>query len=117
MPKAIDRMLERMPTIELLKENFLTTGFVDYEVVIPFDEVLQGEQYLDPSGPLSPAWRAGDSSWSLATEEELAHALDEVGSRRADGSMAAFIDDREKLRAKLGQTTFLIARKPEEICI
>ena len=85
---------------------------MDYEVVVPFDEVLQGEQYLDPKGPLSPAWRAGDSSWSLATEEELAKALDEVRSRIEDGSMAAFINDREKLRAELGQTTFLIARKP-----
>ena len=77
-----------------------------------FDEVLQGEQYLNPSGPLSPAWRAGDSSWSLATEEELAHAIAEVKTRLDDGSMAAFIDDREKLRAEFGQTTFLIARKP-----
>lgn len=112
VPKAIDRMLTRMPSTELLKENFLNSGFVDYEVVVPFDEVLQGEQYLDPAGPLSPAWRAGDSTWSLATEEELAHALEEVGSRIEDGSMAAFVDDREKLRAEFGQTTFLIARKP-----
>jgi len=112
VPNAIDRMLQRMPSIVVLKENFLKAGFVDYEVVVPFDEVLQGEQYLDPAGPLSPAWRAGDSTWSLATEEELAHALDEVGSRLEDGSMAAFINEREKLRAELGQTTFLIARKP-----
>jgi len=112
VPRAIDRMLQRMPPIEVLKENFLKAGFVDYEVVVPFDEVLQGEQYLDPSGPLSPAWRAGDSSWSLATEEELAKAIAEVKSRLNDGSMAAFIDDRETLRAELGQTTFLIARKP-----
>ncbi|MFT5470501.1 MAG: ubiquinone/menaquinone biosynthesis C-methylase UbiE [Verrucomicrobiales bacterium] len=112
VPKAIDRMLTRMPSTELLKENFQKTGFVNYEAVVPFDEALQGEQYLDPSGPLNPAWRAGDSSWSLATEEELAHALDTVTTRLEDGSMTAFINDREKLRAELGQTTFLIARKP-----
>jgi len=112
IPQAIDRMVQRMPSVELLKENFLKAGFVDYEVDVPFDEVLQGEQYLDSKGPLSAAWRAGDSCWSLATEEELAKALDEVGSRLEDGSMAGFIDDREKLRAELGQTTFLIARKP-----
>ncbi|MDA0767249.1 MAG: class I SAM-dependent methyltransferase [Verrucomicrobia bacterium] len=112
VPKAIDRMLTRMPSTELLEENFRQTGFVDYEVVVPFDEVLQGKQYLDPEGPLKPAWRAGDSSWSLATEEELAHALDEVKSRLDDGTMARFINDREKRRAELGQTTFLIARKP-----
>ena len=112
IPKAIDQMLKRMPSVEVLKENFIKAGFVDYEVVVPLDEVLQGEQYLDPKGPLSPAWRAGDSCWSLASKEELAHALEEVGSRLEDGSMPAFINDREKLRAELGQTTFLIARKP-----
>ena len=112
VPKAIDEMLKRMPSIDRLKENFRTSEFVDYEVVVPFDEVLQGEQYLNPEGPLSAAWRAGDSSWSLASEAELAHAIDEVGSRLEDGSMAAFITDREKRRAVLGQTTFLIARKP-----
>ena len=112
VPEAIDRMLQRMPPVDLLKANFLTAGFVDYAVVVPFDEVLQGEQYLDPSGPLNPAWRAGDSSWSLASEEELAHATAEVRTRLDDGSMTAFIDDREMLRGELGQTTFLSARKP-----
>jgi len=28
------------------------------------------------------------------------------------GSMAAFMEEREQLRAKIGQTTFLAARKP-----
>ena len=112
VPEAIDRMLQRMPPVDLLKANFLKAGFVDCAVVVAFDEVLQGEQYLDPSGPLSPAWRAGDSTWSLATEEELARAIAEMKTRLDDGSMTAFIADREKLRGELGQTTFLIARKP-----
>ena len=112
IPKAIDQMLTRMPSVKVLKENFQTAGFVNYETVIPFDEALQGEQYLDPKGPLNPAWRAGDSCWSLASEEELAKALAEVNSRHEDGSMEAFIQGREKLRAEFGQTTFLIARKP-----
>jgi hypothetical protein len=29
-----------------------------------------------------------------------------------DGSMEAFMEERELLRAKIGQTTFLVARKP-----
>ena len=71
-----------------------------------------GERYLDPAGPLSVAWRAGDSTWSLTTEEEFSHALDNVASRLADGSMAAFLEEREQRRAEVGQTTFLAARKP-----
>ena len=83
---AIDRMLQRMPSIDRLKKLFHQTGFVEYETVVPFNEVLQGKQYSDPSGPLNPAWRAGDSCWSLATESELDRAMDEVNTRLADGN-------------------------------
>ena len=112
IPAAIDRILLRFPSIDRLESIFQSTGFVGFEVVVPVAEVLQGEQYLDPAGPLSAAWRAGDSTWSLTTEEELAHALDNVTSKLEDGSMAAFLEEREQRHAKIGQTTFLAARKP-----
>ena len=99
-------------SIETLEEISKRTGFVDSEIKVPFDEVLQGKNYLDPKGPLSAAWRAGDSTWSLVTEEELTHALDRVTSSLKDGSMAAFLEEREELRTKIGQTTFLAVRKP-----
>lgn len=112
IPAAIERMLRRFPSIETLEEISKRTGFVDSEIKVPFDEVLQGKNYLDPKGPLSAAWRAGDSTWSLVTEEELTHALDRVTSSLKDGSMAAFLEEREELRTKIGQTTFLAVRKP-----
>ncbi len=112
IPAAIDRMLRHFPSIDRLEGIIQETGFVGFEVVVPVAEVLQGERYLDPEGPLSAAWRAGDSTWSLTTEEELAHALDNVTSKLEDGSMAAFLEEREQRRAKIGQTTFLAARKP-----
>lgn len=78
IPAAIDRTLLRFPSIDRFESFFQQTGFVGIEVVVPLAEVLQGEQYLDPAGPLSAAWRAGDSTWSLTTEEELSRALDNV---------------------------------------
>ncbi|MDE0781470.1 MAG: methyltransferase domain-containing protein, partial [Alphaproteobacteria bacterium] len=112
IPAAIERMLRRFPSIETLEEISKRAGFINSEVNVPLDEVLQGKQYLNPKGPLSAAWRAGDSTWSLVTEEELPQALDRVTSMLKDGSMAAFIEEREQLRAKIGQTTFLAVRKP-----
>ena len=112
IPAAVDRMLRRCPSLDRFESFFQQAGFVGFDVVVPVAEVLQGEQYLDPAGPLSAAWRAGDSTWSLTTEEELSQALDNVTSRLADGSMAAFLEEREQRRAKVGQTTFLAARKP-----
>lgn len=93
-------MLPRFPSIERLENISQQAGFVGFETAVPFEEVLQGEQYLNPEGPLSAAWRAGDCSWSLTTEEELAHALETVTSRLEDGSMAAFLEEREQLLAK-----------------
>ncbi|MEO1979298.1 MAG: methyltransferase domain-containing protein, partial [Fuerstiella sp.] len=111
IPAAIDQMVPRFPSIDRLKNIFEQTGFVSYETAVPLEEVLQGKQYLDSAGPLSAAWRAGDSSWSLTTDEELAHATAKVTSMLEDGSMDAFMEERELLRATIGQTTFLVARK------
>lgn len=112
IPAAIDQMVPRFPSINRLSSIFERTGFVGFETAVPFAEVLQGKQYLDPAGPLSAAWRAGDSSWSLTTEEELASATANVTSMLEDGRMEAFMEEREQQRAKIGQTTFLVARKP-----
>jgi len=112
IPAAIDRMVPRFPSIDRFRNITEQTGFVDFATAVPLEEVLQGKQYLDPEGPLRAAWRAGDSSWSLATEEELALATTNVTSMLDDGSMDAFMEERELLRAKIGQTTFLVARKP-----
>lgn len=112
IPAAINRMVPRFPSIDRFEKISQQTGFVGFETAVPVGEALQGEQYLNPEGPLSAAWRAGDSSWSLATEEELAQALDTVTARLEDGSMAAFLEEREQLRAKIGQTTFVVVRKP-----
>ncbi len=112
IPAAIDRMVPRFPSIDRFRNIFQETGFVGFATAVPLEEVLQGKQYLDPTGPLSAAWRAGDSSWSLTTEEELGRATTNVTSMLEHGSMAAFLEEREQLRGKIGQTTFLAARKP-----
>ncbi len=113
IPSAVDRVLQRCPSLDRYKSFLQQANFVDLDIVVPITEVLQGEQYLNPAGPLSAAWRAGDSTWSLTTEEELSQALDNVTSRLEDGSMAALLEEREQLRAEIGQTTFLAARKQD----
>ena len=76
-------------------------------------EVLQGDTYLDPRGPLHKEWRDGDSSWAIVNEEELAHAINETKRMLADNSMAAFLAGREEMRSAHGQATFVIGRKPQ----
>ncbi|MFT5129277.1 MAG: 2-aminoethylphosphonate-pyruvate transaminase [Rhodothermales bacterium] len=111
IPAAIDRMLQRFPSIDNLQSFAQEAGFVDSEIVVPVAEALQGKQYLNPEGPLSAAWRAGDSTWSLATDAELSQAMDDVTTRIKNGSMTAFLEAAEQRRAEIGQTTFLAVRK------
>jgi hypothetical protein len=66
---------------------------------------------LDPSGPLSEAWRAGDSTWSLVSDAELDSARQWVEQRNLEGKMQAFLDEREKNRLTVGQATFFCGRK------
>lgn len=112
IPEAVERILQRIPPVDWLENSLREAGFVNVDIVVPLTAVLQGERYLDPTGPLSTEWRAGDSTWSLATESELAQALDNVKAWLEDGRMTGFLAERERRRVAVGQTTFLAARKP-----
>ncbi len=68
--------------------------------------VLQGENYLDPMGPLKKDFQDGDSTWSLATGEELERAFERVRTLNQEDSMANYLETRENLRKNIGQTTF-----------
>jgi hypothetical protein len=80
-------------------------------LVVPVDAVLQGENYLDPTGPLHKSFRDGDSTWSLTTPEELERAIERTKTMNQEGSMAMYLDSREILRKNIGQTTFIFAYK------
>ena len=80
-------------------------------MVADLDGILQGPSYLDPKGPLSEAWRVGDSTWSLVSNTELASARQRVEQMNVAGTMQAYLDEREKKRLEVGQSTFVCGRK------
>ena len=86
-------------------------GFEIESVSADLEGILQGPSYLDPSGPLSEAWRAGDSTWSLASDAELDSARQRIKQWNLEAKMQAYLDEREKKRLKVGQTTFFCGRK------
>ena len=113
IPEAIDRVLDRYIPLGLLEESMAEAGLEPAGRLVPLDEVLQGDTYLDPRGPLHKEWRDGDSSWAIVNEEELAQAINETKRMLADNSMAAFLAGREEMRRAQGQATFVIGRKPQ----
>ena len=111
IPDAVDRMAKRAPTIEFLVSALQEIAFRRGGLVVPVDAVLQGENYLDPTGPLHKSFRDGDSTWSLTTPEELERAIERTKTMNQEGSMAMYLDSREDSRKNIGQTTFVFAYK------
>ncbi|MFT4541784.1 MAG: SAM-dependent methyltransferase, partial [Planctomycetota bacterium] len=111
IPKAIERALDRYIPIEDLITSMSDAGLNPGGRLVPLDEVLQGDTYLDPRGPLRSEWRDGDSSWAMVDEAELASAIGEIERMLGDDSMDAFLAEREKRRREHGQATFVLGKK------
>lgn len=109
IPEAMNRVSQHFPPLDIIASMFKEVGFHLRGTIVPVDAVLQGKNYLDEEGPLKKAYRDGDSTWSLATEEELETALERVRKMNADGTMKQYLEKRENLRRHIGQTTFIYA--------
>ena len=112
IPNAVGRIAKRFPPIEIISSMLKEVGFHRVGIVVPVNAVLQGENYLDPMGPLKKDFRDGDSTWSLATDEELEQAFERVRTMNQKDSMVHYLETRENLRKNIGQTTFIFAYKP-----
>ena len=111
IPEAINIIAKRYPSIENITAMLKKVGFHKVSIVVPMNMVLQGENYLDPMGPLNKNFRDGDSAWSLTTDKELKQAQAQVQLMNQEDSMANYLETREKLRKNIGQTTFIFAYK------
>lgn len=112
VPEAMQRIVDRLPSLAELHAMLERCGFVVAHTAVDRSELLQGKDYLAPEGPLDADWRAGESTWSLATEAELARALSRVRAMNQAGTMQDYLDQREALRHEVGQTTFICAHRP-----
>ena len=111
IPAAVERIACRLPTLNRLRQLMLQAGFDVTLAVADLNGVLQGSSYLDPVGPLKEEWRSGDSTWTLVTDAELAAAVNRVEGMHNEDSMDGYLAGREKLRERIGQTTFVCGRK------
>jgi ubiquinone/menaquinone biosynthesis C-methylase UbiE len=112
IPEAVATIGRRYPPLATVQAQLIAAGFHNVRSYVPLDAVLQQRNYLDAEGPLREDWRNGDSTWSLVSIEELAQAQARVRKMLETGKMNAYLAEREVLRAKLGQTTFVLANLP-----
>ena len=112
IPEAIDQADDRYIPLDQLENSMADSGLKPDGRLVSLNEVLQGDSYLDPRGPLKQEWRDGDSSWALVDESKLASVTNKIESMLDDNSMDAFLAEREDRRRQIGQAPFVIGRKP-----
>ena len=111
IPAVMERMAQRFPPLDVMTSMLEAVGFRFGGKAVPVDAILQGENYLDPTGPLQKHYRDGDSTWSLATQEELDQAIAQVRCMNQNCTITQYISNRDSLRKSIGQTTFIFAYK------
>ena len=113
VPDAIETMCGRHADTEVLTALLAEAGFAPRGRFVPSDAVMQGDAYFDGRGPLDPAWRRGDSLWSVVSDTELESALDRIRTLDAAGTLDAFVAEQDRMRPSVGQIGFHYAvREP-----
>jgi SAM-dependent methyltransferase len=74
---------------------------------VPVDALMQGQDYLDPRGPLRPEWRAGDSVWSLLSAGEQAAIEARLRELDRQGALERYVAEHDARRLLIGQITIL----------
>jgi ubiquinone/menaquinone biosynthesis C-methylase UbiE len=113
IPKAARAISVLYIPLPALEEMLQQVGFHAVERMVPLDAVLQAESLLNARGPLRKEWRDGDSGWGLASPEELRLTIERVQQMERAGELEAYLQRLDEPRAIIGQTTFMVARRPQ----
>jgi len=106
VPDAVDAMCRRHLDIGELTALLPEAGLAVRGRFVPSDAVMQGDAYFNGRGPLDPAWRRGDSLWSVVSESELDGALDRIRALDEAGTLDAFVAEHDRARPSIGQFGF-----------
>lgn len=110
VPVAAEALRRRYAGLDGLEAAMDVAGLVPTGRFVP-GAVIQGPSYFDGRSVLDASWRNGDSTWSLASDGELLAALDRVQAMDEAGTLDAFVAEHDRLRADIGQVTFVTARR------
>lgn len=111
IPSAVQMMSSRLPKVEWLRTRLEAIGFQNIETIVSSQIYMPLDTYLDIEGPFKQEFRDGDSTWSLATPEELNQGLDWLRKKIDCNEAESYLKQREELRGQLGHLTSLVAYK------
>jgi ubiquinone/menaquinone biosynthesis C-methylase UbiE len=111
IPEAADALRNRYAPLDDLIGILNTCGFNYRGSFAPTDAPVQGEPYLNPSGPLSGEWRDGDSVWSLVSEDRLQWVKAKIQALKDSGELESYVARNDAPRLHIGQATVLFATR------
>lgn len=76
IPNGAARVAERMTPLPVFKKQIEKAGLTLASVDVPQEPLIPLKAYLDINAPFSENFRKSDSTWTLATEDELKAGLD-----------------------------------------
>jgi len=111
IPQAAAVLAARFPGTPLFRKKLLDAGLKSEQVTIPSESLIQLDAYRDPMAPFYEEYRNCDSTWSLASSDELSAGLAWWQQMHDEGRAQDFVNNREKVRDKIGQTTTVMSIK------
>jgi hypothetical protein len=74
--------------------------------------IMHKDHYYNARGVFDEQGRRGESWWSLVADDELLELQGKVQAKIDDGTIDAWIQERDVLRKAAGQTLFVVGSKP-----
>ena len=115
IPEAAKAFRLKFIPVDRLTTMLSNRGFIHHDNFVPLNYIFQGNDYFDTLGPLRKEWRDGDSIFALASDEELENARNKILSMQYQGARSHYRNENDRLRESLGQVTFILASRDEEI--
>jgi SAM-dependent methyltransferase len=113
IPEIMKKFQKILPSVESIKDCLSKVGFVNSDVIIPYDEILMDKDiYLNPIGPTLEYWRNGDSGFALISKDELETMTKRIHDLVDKEEMTEFLKKKEIDRLKFGQCLFVYSYKP-----
>lgn len=109
IPRAAEAIARRYAPLDDLEQMLEEVGFFCCGRFVPTTDVLQGNSYYDPQGPLNKPWRDGDSIWALVDRQELGEVIERIHNLVAEGKAVDYLKAHDAKRSSLGQVTFVQA--------
>jgi ubiquinone/menaquinone biosynthesis C-methylase UbiE len=112
IPIGTEELVRRYAPLGVLEDLARDNGLASAGRFVAVDATIQGDAYFDAAGPLSESWRRSDSTWSLSPPAEIDAMIATVTGLCERGELEAYLADHDARRLDIGQTTFVVFRRP-----